>query len=147
MTTSSSLPSFPSTLSWSKEESAQKVKYTLIQPTSCGMQQIPSEPFFYLFPLPHLALSSFMLLPPCCMSHPVPRCHHHQPSPASSSWCGYTSLCCFVKAKPLQVEQKVVPMMQRLLILMLSLLALENSHLWLLLKGKQICGLSCFYTV
>lgn len=29
VTTSSSLPSFPSTLSWSKDESAQKVKYKL----------------------------------------------------------------------------------------------------------------------
>lgn len=33
-----------------------------------------------------------MLLPPYCMSHPVARCHHHQPSPASSSWCGCTGL-------------------------------------------------------
>uniref|UniRef100_A0A667ZZS2 G protein-coupled receptor kinase interacting ArfGAP 2a n=1 Tax=Myripristis murdjan TaxID=586833 RepID=A0A667ZZS2_9TELE len=43
VTTSSSLPSFPSTLSWSKDESAQKVKYLLTWSVPCGTQQVHWE--------------------------------------------------------------------------------------------------------
>eukprot|EP00064_Thunnus_orientalis_P015865 superscaffoldBa00003027_g15926 len=80
VTTSSSLPSFPSTLSWSKDESIQKVKYILTRSTPCGTQQIHWEPLtsssssITFLSLPY----AVPYLPPRCMSHPFTGCPHHQ---------------------------------------------------------------------
>lgn len=63
MTTSSSLPSFPSALSWSKDESAQKVKYILTRPTSCGAKQIHFRAPYNVSIFPSL---TFPCPPLCC---------------------------------------------------------------------------------
>ncbi|XP_028269089.1 ARF GTPase-activating protein GIT2a isoform X10 [Parambassis ranga] len=75
VTTSSSLPSFPSTLSWSKDDSTLKVKYSSsVGPCIVGRSKLTQSPLFYL------SFSTATYLPSCCMSHPLP-VHwlpHHQ---------------------------------------------------------------------
>lgn len=124
MTTSSSLPSFPSTLSWSKDESAQKVKYILTRSTRLVGRSISTRSHF------HLSTPSLTsLCPPICCSlsallHEPPL--HQLPSPSDTclhqhhplSVATQLGLCGFEKMNPLSVDQKVVLVMQHLLILM-----------------------------
>lgn len=85
MTASSSLPSFPSTLSWSKDEIAQKVKYILARPTSRGSAKPLGRPFISHT---HSSRGSFPLSAathPHCMGRATPPGHLHLLRPLSSS--------------------------------------------------------------
>lgn len=93
MTTSSSLPSFPSTLSWSKDDSTLKVKYSSsVGPYLVGRSKLKQSPLFYLSLSP---FSTAPYLPSCCMSHSCPSTgcptirHLTSSSSSSSSLCRY----------------------------------------------------------
>lgn len=78
MTTSSSLPSFPSTLSWLKEDSSLQVKYTCIRLASPGkLWKSTWIPFLAVPPLwPACVQLSTPALP--CMSHSSTGCPRRQ---------------------------------------------------------------------